>query len=69
MKEWLTQKEIAEMLGIETKKLYPTIATLRRTGQIQTTPAPGDELVILVHHSALPLIRRALNLDAETGTA
>jgi DNA-binding MarR family transcriptional regulator len=69
MKEWLTQKEIAEMLGIETKKLYPTVATLRRTGQIQTMPAPGDERVLLVHNSALPVIRRALNLDSESGTA
>lgn len=64
-KEWLTQKEIADMLGVDVRKLYPKVNALRRVGVIQTKPDPDDERAILVHASAIEAIKKALRLDGE----
>jgi DNA-binding MarR family transcriptional regulator len=61
-KEWLSQKEIAEMLGVNVRKLYPKVSILRHAGVIQTLPDPHDDRAILVHSSALDSLKRALRL-------
>jgi DNA-binding MarR family transcriptional regulator len=68
-KEWYTQREIAEMLGIEVRKLYPVVMTLRRAGTIATTPDPRDERAILIHRDGIEIVRRALRLDTGTASA
>lgn len=67
-KEWFTQREIAEMLGIGVRKLYPIVMTLRRAGTIATTPDPRDERAVLIHRDGIEIIRRALRLDIGTAT-
>ncbi|MBA3822796.1 MAG: hypothetical protein H0X24_02685 [Ktedonobacterales bacterium] len=62
-KEWYTQKEIADMLGVDIKKVWPAVATLRRTGVIRTAEDPQDERVMLVHASAIDAIKRALRVS------
>ena len=61
--EWLTQKEIAEMLDVPLSKLYPRVSALRKAGVIQTKADPDDDRLILIHRSGLEVIRRAVGRD------
>jgi DNA-binding MarR family transcriptional regulator len=63
MAEWLTQKEIAEMLNVPLTKLYPRVSALRKAGVIKTRPDPDDDRQILVHSSSLDIIRRSVGRD------
>ena len=55
-KEWYTQKEIADQLGIPVRSLYGKINTLRTAGVIQWKEDPNDQRAILVHRDSIPLI-------------
>ena len=61
-KEWLTQKEIADLLHVRVNKIYPRISALRKAGVIKTTSDPSDDRLILVHVGALNTIKRALGI-------
>ena len=61
-KEWLTQKEIADMLGVALSKLYPRISGLRRAGVIETKNDPADDRVVLINVKSLDVIRRAMGV-------
>jgi DNA-binding MarR family transcriptional regulator len=65
MNEWLTIKEIAELIGTTERKVTDTVRTLRRLGLVQTTPDPRDERFTLVHNSGLDAIKRALNIGVQ----
>lgn len=69
MKEWLTIEEVAEMLNTTPRKVTDAVRTLRRVGLVQTTPNPRDERFILIHHSGIEAIKKALNIDGNTATA
>lgn len=69
MKEWLTIREIADLLGTNERKVLDAVRTLRRVGLVQTTPDPRDERFTLVHHSGLDAIKKALNIDTRPNTA
>lgn len=60
MQEWLTMKDIADMLGTDVRAVQAAVRTLRRAGVIRTTPNPKDERQVLVHNSGLEAVKRAL---------
>ncbi|MGO8946496.1 MAG: winged helix-turn-helix transcriptional regulator [Ktedonobacterales bacterium] len=62
-KQWLTQKEIAELLHISVNKIYPRISALRKAGVIETTTDPRDDRLILVSVNSLDLIKKALGIE------
>jgi DNA-binding MarR family transcriptional regulator len=62
-KEWYTQAEIAEMLGVELRKLYPRVNALRSGGFIQWKVDPSDQRSILIHVSSIDAIRKAMRLE------
>lgn len=68
-KEWYTAKDIAEMTGVDIKRVWAAIAPLRRAGAITTTIDPNDERVTLVHANSLEAVKRALRVDGGTQTA
>jgi DNA-binding MarR family transcriptional regulator len=61
--EWLTQKEIAEMLDVPISKLYPRVSALRKAGVIRTKPDSDDDRMILIHRSSLEIIRKAVGRE------
>lgn len=58
--EWLTQKEISEILDVPLSKLYPRVAALRRAGVIETKSDMDDERLILISRKSLGVIARAV---------
>jgi DNA-binding MarR family transcriptional regulator len=69
MKEWLTFKELADMLGTSERKISESVKTLRRVGLVETTPDPRDERYTLVKASGIPAIKKALNLGSDIASA
>jgi DNA-binding MarR family transcriptional regulator len=59
-KEWLTQREIAEMLGVELDKLYPRVNALKNAGVIKWKQNPDDQRSILIHVSSIEAIKKAM---------
>ncbi len=62
-KEWLTQSEIAEILGVELRKLYPRVNALRSGGFITWKIDPNDQRSVLIHRDSLDAIKRAMRLN------
>lgn len=64
--KWLTQKEIAEMLGVPLSKLYPRVSALRKAGVIETRQDPDDDRLILISSDSLDVIRKAVGRDGNS---
>jgi hypothetical protein len=58
--EWLTQQQVAQMLGIPVEKVRPVVATLARTKQIKTAQNVLDRRYLLVHRDSVPVVRQAI---------
>ena len=65
MQEWLSLKDIADMLSADVRAVQAAVRTLRRAGVIRTTPNPKDERQILVHNSGLDAVKRSLLIDSD----
>jgi|GEM_PF-3519151 len=66
-KEWYTQKEIADNLGINLAKVQGAVRALRRMNAIMTTTDPRDERFTLVHHSGIDQVSIYLRLNVQPG--
>ena len=66
-KEWFTQKEISDNLGVPYPKVQAAVRALRRMNVIMTTPDPRDERYTLVHQSAIAKISEYLRLNVKPG--
>lgn len=58
--DWYTQEEIANMLGVDIKKLYPRVNTLKNAGIIKWKTNPDDQRSILIEKNSLDAIKRAM---------
>jgi len=59
-KEWYTQQEIADMLGVALDKVRSAVTTLENTGAIRTSRDPKDRRYIIVHTGSLETVKKAL---------
>jgi DNA-binding MarR family transcriptional regulator len=62
-KQWLTQREIADLLQVQVNKIYPRISALRKAGVIETKTDPRDDRLILVSANSLGMIKKALGIE------
>ena len=53
---WYHVREIAEIMGIPVRLLYPKIHPLRIVNAITTMSDPADDRAILIHRDSLPMI-------------
>jgi len=59
-KEWYSQREIADKLGIPVRKLYGKVNALRTAGAIRWIEDPTDQRAILIHEDSIDLIAKAV---------
>lgn len=57
---WLTQEEISKTLGVPIDRVRNVVPGLAKAGVIQTMRNPLDNRYVLVHESALDIIKRAI---------
>jgi DNA-binding MarR family transcriptional regulator len=58
--EWYTQEEIAQLLGVELKKLYPRVNALRNAKVINWKINPNDQRSILIHKDSIDTLKDAM---------
>lgn len=59
-KEWYTQQEIADELGVGLDRVRATVSTLTKAGVIKTQRDTRDSRYVLVHSSSIPIIKQTL---------
>lgn len=59
-KEWLTQEEVANDIGVDIDKVRALVNALARAGVVKTQRNPKDQRYILIHKDSVPVIQNAL---------
>jgi DNA-binding MarR family transcriptional regulator len=59
-KEWYTQQEIADMIGVGLDRVRTTVSTLSKAGVVKTQRDPRDSRYVLVHTSGIQVIKQTL---------
>jgi len=57
---WLTQEEVASKLNVPIDRVRNVVPGLAKAGVIQTMRNPLDNRFVLIHESAVEIIRRAI---------
>jgi DNA-binding MarR family transcriptional regulator len=63
-KEWYTQQEIAEMLGVALERVRATVTALDNAKIIKTARDPKDRRYIVVSAGSLDTLKQAILGDA-----
>lgn len=59
-KEWYTQQEIADEIGVTLDRVRAIVSTLSKAGVIKTQRDARDARYVLVHQSSVPIIKQTL---------
>jgi DNA-binding MarR family transcriptional regulator len=63
-KEWYTQQEIAEMLGVTLDRVRSAVTVLDNAKIIRTARDPKDRRYIVVHTDSIDKLKQAILGDA-----
>ncbi|MBA2679031.1 MAG: hypothetical protein H0U76_11630 [Ktedonobacteraceae bacterium] len=61
-KEWLTQEEVANDMGVDVDKVRALVNALSRAGVVKTQRNPLDQRYVLIHKDSVSTIRNALGI-------
>jgi hypothetical protein len=58
--EWVTQEQVAQMIGVPVERVRPVVSALAGINQIRTMRNVRDRRFLLVHKDSIPIIRQAI---------
>jgi DNA-binding IclR family transcriptional regulator len=60
--EWISIKDLAELLDVPAARIYTALSALRRTTGVNTKSDPDDYRITLIDKSAIDAIKKFLRI-------
>jgi sugar-specific transcriptional regulator TrmB len=61
-KEWLSSKEVADLLNVPVTRIYNAVSALRRMNNIETMQDPDNYSITLIKATSLEAIKKFLRI-------
>ncbi|MBA3825370.1 MAG: winged helix-turn-helix transcriptional regulator [Ktedonobacterales bacterium] len=68
-KEWYSQQELAEKFNVDVDVIWKYVGPFSAGNMIRTMRDPKDRRRVLVHHTGIEAVRRAVLGESDAATA